>query len=209
MPIVPNMKCSVRYGQVQKIAFQRIGNSFGADNPITELSSWTAFLSAFDETKAVVTPYVEAPTPEGGDERTFGGGNETLDGIETIMGINPVKMSFALRHYPQNIVAALKVLTKIRDLGVYMFNGFGQVLAVEEDGVYSPVPIRALFVGDLLLNGLSSPSTNIMSFSFRANYSDKMVVVTPKFSPLTDLMNMESAIGDGSFDKSFNLDFDI
>lgn len=202
------MKCEVRYGQIQKIAFQRLGQTFGSE--ITDLSSWTDFLAATDASKMVLTPFVESPTSEGGDELTFGGGNNTLDGIETVMGINPVKMTFALRHYPQTIIAALKYLAKnFRDLGVYFFNGYGQVLALEEDGVYSPIPIRSLFVGDLLLHGLSQPDRNIMSFSFKANYSDSLVVVKPDFNPITDLLNVDTYIGDGSFSSAFGFSFDV
>lgn len=207
MPQIPNLKCKVDYGQVQKIAFQRIGNVFDSTNPIVEKSSWTAYTSASDNTKLVITPYVESPTSEGGDELTFGGGNQTRDGIETIMGINPVKMSFALRHYPQDIVTALKILTRIRDLGIYFFNGNGQILAIKEDDTYSPIPIRSLFIGDLVLHGLAQPDRNTMSFSFKANYSDKLVVVTPNFNPIIELENIN--LGDGSFNSAFNISYDI
>ena len=89
LPDVPNMTCEIRYGQIQKIAFQRIGQRFSL-NDIHNLSAWTAFADAVDISKLVVTPYVEAPTVDGGDELAFGGGNNTLDGIKTVMGINPV-----------------------------------------------------------------------------------------------------------------------
>lgn len=209
MPSVRNLQCKVNYGQIQKIAFQRIDNSFSPINPIVDMSSWTYFLSASDNTKIVITPYVEAPTSNGGDEMTFGGGNNTRDGIELVMGINPVKMTFALRHYPQEIVSALKILTKVQDLGVYFFNGSGQILALKDGYGYAPIPIRSLFVGDLLLHGLSQPDRNILSFSFKANYSDKLVVVSPEFNPLNDLENVGTYIEDGSFNNAFNNSFDI
>ncbi len=209
IPSLPNLNCKVNYGQIQKIAFQRLGNKFGKNNYITDKASWTEFLSAVDETKIAITPYVESPTSEGGDERTFGGGNDTLDGIELVMGIKPVKMSFALRKYPQEIIEALKVLTRIKDLGVYFFNGAGQVLALKDGYGYAPIPIRSLFVGDLLLNGLAEPDRNLMSFSFKANYSDKLAVVAVNFNPLDDLENIDVQIGDGSFSKAFGTSYDI
>lgn len=209
MPAILNLKCKVDYGQVQKIAFQRIGNFFSSEKPIQDKSSWTAFLSAEDRTKLVITPYVESPSSEGGDERTFGGGNQTLDGIELIMGINPVKMSFALRNYPQEIIYALKILTRIKDLGVYFFNGNGQILALRESDKYFPIPIRSLFVGDLVLHGLSQPDRNTMSFAFKANYSDTLTVVTPDFNPIDDLENIGAFLRDGSFGLAFNPSFDI
>ena len=204
------MTCGIRYGQVQKIAFTRIGNLFSdSSNPITDLASWTAFLAAEDSTKIVVTPYVEAPTMEGGDEKTFGGGNATLDGIIMVLGSQPIRMSFALRNYPQTIISALKVLTKIKDLGVFLFNDNGGIICLQEDGTYLPIPIRALFVGDLILSGRTQPDRNTMKFSFKSNYSDKLVVVKPNFSPVNDLVNIDVHIGDGSFSLAFNPSYDI
>lgn len=204
------MTCGIRYGQVQKIAFTRIGNLFSnSSNPITDLASWTAFLSAEDSTKIVVTPYVEAPTMEGGDEKTFGGGNTTLDGIIMVLGSQPIRMSFALRNYPQTIISALKVLTKIKDLGVFLFNDNGGIICLQEGDTYQPIPIRALFVGDLILSGRIQPDRNTMKFSFKSNYSDKLVVVKPDFSPINDLANIDVHIGDGSFSLAFNPSYDI
>ena len=203
------MTCGIRYGQVQKVAFTRVGNLFSNANPITDLASWTAFLSAEDSTKIVVTPYVEAPTMEGGDEKTFGGGNATLDGIIMVLGSQPIRMSFALRNYPQAIISALKVLTKIKDLGVFLFNDNGGIICLQEGGTYMPIPIRALFVGDLILSGRTQPDRNTMKFSFKSNYSDKLVVVKPNFSPVNDLANIDVHIGDGSFASAFNPSYDI
>lgn len=210
LPPIPNMTCGIRYGQVQKIAFTRIGNLFSdSSNPITDLASWTAFLAAEDSTKIVVTPYVEAPTMEGGDEKTFGGGNTTLDGIIMVLGSQPIRMSFALRNYPQTIISALKILTKIKDLGVFLFNDNGGIICLQEGSTYLPIPIRALFVGDLILSGRIQPDRNTMKFSFKSNYSDKLVVVKPNFSPVNDLANIDVHIGDGSFSLAFNPSYDI
>lgn len=203
------MTCGIRYGQVQKVAFTRVGNLFSNANPITDLASWTAFLAAEDSTKIVVTPYVEAPTMEGGDEKTFGGGNTTLDGIIMVLGSQPIRMSFALRNYPQTIISALKILMKIKDLGVFLFNDNGGIICLQEGGTYLPIPIRALFVGDLILSGRTQPDRNTMKFSFKSNYSDKLVVVKPDFSPINDLANIDVHIGDGSFASAFNPSYDI
>lgn len=203
------MTCGIRYGQVQKVAFTRVGNLFSNANPITDLASWTAFLAAEDSTKIVITPYVEAPTMEGGDEKTFGGGNATLDGIIMVLGSQPIRMSFALRNYPQTIISALKVLMRIKDLGVFLFNDNGGIICLQEGGTYLPIPIRALFVGDLILSGRTQPDRNTMKFSFKSNYSDKLVVVKPDFSPINDLANIDVHIGDGSFSLAFNPSYDI
>ena len=208
LPDMPNMGCSVKYGQIQKIAFQRIGNSFTHEGILTK-AAWFAFLSAVDSTKLVITPYVESPDSDGGDERTFGSGNEVRDGSEYIMGINPVKMTFALRRYQQIVIKALKVLCKIPDLGVYFITGDGGVIALADDEHYYPIPIRAMFVGDLLLHGLAQPDRNILSFRFKENYSDNLALVHPDFDIINELYNIDMTIGNGSFDQAFNTDFDV
>ena len=196
LPSVPNASCPQDFGQVQKIIFQRIFKTAGTKNSFTqsasikELSSWTALFSASDGTKCVITPYVEAPTSDGGDAITFGGGNDTVGGTTKVIGRNPVNMSFVMRQMTQDVIKALKGLQCEDELGVYLVNGDGQILAISSsDNTYTPIPIRSLFVSDLKLMGLDNPDENALSFSFLPNWSDDAKVVTPEFNPLTDLSN--------------------
>lgn len=198
LPSVPNASCPVDFGQIQKIVFQRIfsdganKNKFTTASSISLLASWTANFSATDGTKMVVTPYVEAPTADGGDAITYGGGNDTLGGVTKVIGRNPINMTFAIRQTSQDIIKALKGLMCESSLGVYLINGDGQVLAIKgaTAGDNFPIPIDNLFVGDLRLNGLDTPDENTLSFSFKPNWSDDAVVVTTDFNPLTDLANV-------------------
>ena len=196
LPQIPNASCPQDWGQTQKIIFQRIfktagtKNSFTQTTSIKQLSSWTALFSASDGTKCVITPYVEAPTSDGGDAITFGGGNDTVGGTTKVIGRNPVNMSFVMRQMTQDVIKALKGLQCEDELGVYLVNGDGQILAVStKDNEYTPIPIRSLFISDLKLMGLDNPDENSLSFSFLPNWSDDAKVVTPDFNPLTDLSN--------------------
>ena len=196
LPQVPNASCPQNWGQTQKIIFQRIFKTAGTKNSFTqsasikELASWTALFSASDGTKCVITPYVEAPTSDGGDAITFGGGNDTVGGTTKVIGRNPVNMSFVMRQMTQDVIKALKGLQCEDELGVYLVNGDGQILALSSsDNTYTPIPIRSLFISDLKLMGLDNPDENALSFSFLPNWSDDAVVVTPDFNPLTDLSN--------------------
>ena len=196
LPAVPNASCPQDWGQTQKIIFQRIfktagtKNSFTSSSDIKQLSSWTALFSASDGTKCVITPYVEAPTSDGGDAITFGGGNDTVGGTTKVIGRNPVNMSFVMRQMTQDVIKALKGLQCEDELGVYLVNGDGQILALSSaDNEYTPIPIRSLFISDLKLMGLDNPDENALSFSFLPNWSDDAKVVTPEFNPLTDLSN--------------------
>jgi hypothetical protein len=194
---VPNASCPQDFGQIQKIIFQRIFSSGTTKNSMTQanaklLATWTALFSATAGTKAVITPYVEAPTADGGDAITFGGGNDTVGGATKVIGRNPVNMTFALRQIEQGIAKALKKLM-CEIVGVYLVNGDGQIMGIGDSAstpnLY-PIPINSLFVGDLRLNGLDTPDENALSFSFQPNWSDDAVVITPTaFNPLTDLAN--------------------
>ena len=201
LPAVQNASCPQNWGQTQKIIFQRIfktagtKNSFSQSASIKQLSSWTALFSENESssnpgTKCVITPYVEAPTADGGDAITFGGGNDTVGGATKVIGRNPVNMSFVIRQMTQDVIKALKGLQCEDELGVYLVNGDGQILAISsKDNEYTPIPIRSLFVSDLKLMGLDNPDENALSFSFLPNWSDDAKVVTPEFNPLTDLSN--------------------
>ena len=196
LPAVPNASCPQDFGQVQKIIFQRIFKTAGTKNSFTQtasikqLSSWTTLFSASDGTKCVITPYVEAPTSDGGDAITFGGGNDTVGGTTKVIGRNPVNMSFVMRQMTQDVIKSLKGLQCEDELGVYLVNGDGQILALSSaENTYTPIPIRSLFISDLKLMGLDNPDENALSFSFLPNWSDDAKVVTPDFNPLTDLSN--------------------
>ena len=97
---------------------------------------------------------------------------------------------------------------QFRDLGVFFFTGDGRIIALKEDKLYKAIPIRSLFVGDLLFGGLTQPDRNQMSFYFKANYSDHLALIQPEFNPM-ELMNINDVIGDGSFSKAFNFSFDV
>ena len=163
LPAVPAITCSESFGQVQKVAFQRLlkddgsKNSFTSEKAITALASWTLLLSAEDSTKVVVSPYIQAPTAEAGAARTFGGGNETLGGVEEIIGREPTPFTGVIRKAPQAVIKALKKLQCESwgdNLGIFIFDENGAIGAIKDaskEGIYYPIPIRSLFIGDKTL----------------------------------------------------------
>lgn len=191
--------CPENFGQIQKVAFQRlvasgVKNAFTTTNKIDVLASWTTFKSANDSTKIVVSPYINAPTIEAGEARTFGGGNDTLGGIEEILGANPTSFSAVLRKMPAATIRDLKKLMCEADagnLGVYLFDENGMIGAIQDGTTpttYYPIPVRSLFVGDKSLGGFEAPDSNTISWSFLPNWSDYLAKVAPTdFNPLTDL----------------------
>lgn len=203
LPDIPEVICSESLGQIQKVAFQRLykddgtRNSFNGEGdspmPITALASWAPLLSANGSTKIVVSPYIEAPTAEAGAARTFGGGNETLGGIEKNIGREPTPFTGVIREVPQAVIKALKALqceSQASNLGVYLFDGNGAVGADQDETnekIYYPIPVRSLFIGDKTLGGLEAPDSNAISWSFLPNWSDNLAIIAPDFNPLTAL----------------------
>lgn len=198
---IPAVACGENFGQIQKVAFQRLRKADGTRNSFTTTASillkasWTSLLAAEDGSKVVVSPYIEAPTSEPGAARTFGGGNETLGGVEEILGAEPTAFSAVLRRMPQNVIKIMKELmceSNAGNLGVYLFNDNGQIEALQDQETattYYPIPIRSFFVSDKGHGGLENPDSNNISWQFAPNYSDDLKIVTPTdFNPLTDLV---------------------
>ena len=204
---IPAVSCVESFGQIQKVAFMRLKkadgtvNSFvdGSSTGIDKLAAWTAKMALTDGGKAVISPYIQAPTSEAGEARTFGGGNETLGGVELVIGRNPTSFSGVFRAVPQAIIKVIKELqceAQADNLGVILFDENGNIEAVKGSTLvdttptptYTPIPIRSLFVSDKTHGGLEAPDSNNISWTFLPNFSDDLAIVAPSdFNPLTDL----------------------
>ena len=198
---IPNVACPENFGQIQKVAFQRLRkadgtkNSFTSTAAITALASWTALLAAADGSKIVVSPYVNAPADSGGDARRTGGGNDDLGGISQVLGGNPVQFDASLRSVPQSVIKTMKELqceAAAGNLGVFLFDENGKIEAIKDattDGTYHPIPIRSLFIGSKIHGNFDAKDSNAISWMYPDNYSDDLAIVTPAdFNPLTDLI---------------------
>ena len=198
---VPNVTCPENFGQIQKVAFQRLTKADGTKNSFTSTASillkasWTALLSAADGSKVVVSPYINAPADSGGDARLSSGGNDDLGGIAEVLGGEPVQFTGSLRSMPQSVIKALKTLAceaNAGNLGVFLFDENGRIEAIEgeTDGTYYPIPVRGFFVGSKIHGNFDAKDSNVIQWSYPDNYSDDLVIVTPTdFNPLTDLVN--------------------
>lgn len=192
-------ECKESFGQIQKVLFQRINKTSGQKNTLTLTSgkltkaSLTTMLSAADGTKLVVSPYLYNPTTEPGAARTFGGGNQTLGGVEIIIGREPTSFTGVFYQENQKTIAQLKTYM-CEDIGVYLIDENGNIggIAEGEDSI-SPVPIGKLFIGDKKLGGFEEPDSNSVEWSFYPNWSDNLVIIKSEdmdFNALTDLVNV-------------------
>lgn len=196
LPSIPKVTCAENFGQIQKVAFQRLYKSTGEKNSMTAeaiktKATWTPLLTAEDDTKIVISPYIYAPTNEAGAARTYGGGNETLGGVEMIIGRDPSTFTGSFLQTPQAVIKAVKELqceSYGDNLGVYLFAEGGAIEAiVDEENAY-PIPIRSLFIGDKSHGGFENPDSNSIQWSFLPNYSDDLAIIIPTdFNPLSDL----------------------
>lgn len=210
-------RCAEDFGQIQKLIFQRLYNgtalnlmtsvktgASGDADCILVLSAMQTRLTATDSTKIVVTPYVEGPTVEPGDARTSGGGNDSLNGIETLVGTNPTTFTAQIRSQKQSVIKQMKVLmgeAKAHNLGVFLVNENGQIAGIDASAEYgaqamsdtiAPIPVENLFISDKAFGGFEAPDYNSISWSFKPNYSDNLLVVKPDYNPLTALDQFES-----------------
>lgn len=197
---IPAVTCPENFGQIQKVAFQRLKKADGTKNAFTNsasillLASWSALTSAADSTKIVVSPYINAPADSGGDARLTSGGNDDLGGIPSVLGGNPVQFDGQLRSVPQSVIKVMKALqceANAGNLGVFLFDENGKIEALQDPDTattYYPIPIRALFIGSKIHGNFDSKDQNAISWQYPDNYSDDLAIVTPTdFNPLTDL----------------------
>lgn len=198
---IPKVTCPVNFGQIQKVAFQRLTkadgtkNSFTTTNAIGLLASWSALLAATDGSKVVVSPYINAPADSGGDARLTSGGNDDLGGVAEVLGGNPVVFDGQLRSVPQAVIKAMKGLqceANVGNLGIYLFDENGNIEAIQDGTTpttYYPIPIRGLFIGSKIHGNYDAKDMNAIHWEYPDNYSDDLVIVTPSdFNPLTDLV---------------------
>ena len=206
LPDIPCVECPERFGQIQKVAFQRLRADDGSRNKfnstagwsvIDNIANWQTLMTAADSSKVVISPYIYSPTQESGAPRTFGGGNDSLGGVEEIIGREPSTFTGSLRNIPQAIAKLLKSLQCEGgdNLGVYLIDENGNVEGLTDGdsstGYIYPIPIRAFFVGDKVHGGIDNPDTNAIQWSFLPNYSDDLhIFVLETFNPLTDLCNV-------------------
>ena len=198
---IPAVTCPENFGQIQKVAFQRLRKADGTRNSFTSTAaiglkaSWTAQLAATDGGKIVITPYINAPADSGGDARMTSGGNDDLGGVPQVLGGNPVQFDGSLRSVPQSIIKAMKELqceANAGNLGVFLFDENGKIEALQDQATattYYPIPIRALFIGSKIHGNFDAKDSNAISWQYPDNYSDDLAIVTPTdFNPLTDLV---------------------
>ena len=196
-------ECKESFGQIQKVLIMRLYSAAGTKNSITAENlkakvKMTPLFTAADGTKLVISPYIQNPTTEPGEARTFGGGNQTLGGVEIVIGREPTTFTGVIYQEAQSTIKTLKSYS-CEKIGVMLIDENGNIGAVDPDGTgakYEPIPVDKFFVGDKNLGGYEEPDSNTISWSFYPNRSDDLVLIKADgfdYNPLTDLVNGKSA----------------
>lgn len=194
--------CKESLGQIQKVIIQRRFSSAGVLNKIaaTDIKSKTAMAAlaaAADGTKIIISPYIQNPTTTPGEARTFGGGNQTLGGIEIVIGREATSFEGIIYQEKQSTIKTMKEYS-CEDIGVYLIDENGNIGAIKDGAKeeYHPIPLRSFFVGDKNLGGYEEPDSNTIKWSFLPNWSDDLEIIKQTdmdYNPLTDLVNVASA----------------
>ena len=194
--------CKESLGQIQKVIIQRRYGSAGVLNKIaaTDIKSKTAMVAlatAADSTKIIISPYIQNPTTTPGEARTFGGGNQTLGGVEIVIGREATAFEGIIYQEKQSTIKTMKEYS-CEDIGVYLIDENGNIGAIKDNtkDEYRPIPLRSFFVGDKNLGGYEEPDSNTIKWSFLPNWSDDLEIIKQTemdYKPLTDLVNVASA----------------
>lgn len=185
-------------GQIVKLLIQKqfsagvTKNSFvvsTADPAV--LASWTAKITATDNTKITKTPKIHDFQNEAGEARTFGGGTVTAGGTSIVLGENPSTFNAKLFSESQDVIEALKKYMKIKNLGVWTVDEFGTIGGLADNvttpTIYYPIPIEAFFVGSKKFGNYDEADANMISWEVGNNILDKFSIIQPNFNPLLDL----------------------
>lgn len=83
LSVIDPTVCALNFNQIVKVAFQRSGTTF---IDITDETEWDTFLAAVDETKIIITPFVENNTIPAGELITEGFAIIALSKLDELLG---------------------------------------------------------------------------------------------------------------------------
>lgn len=193
--------CLEQFGQVAKIAGQRVRQADGtrnkfvvATNDIKLLASWTPLLTSATDTKIQVTPKVHGVNGEAGEIIEDGGGDDTVGGVPITVGIDRSEFNGVFIQQPASVIRDLKGWQSEVAFGHYLINKDGYIGCLADDTEtpteYYPIPASSWVIRDKQFGGFTSYDRHDVRWYYEPNWSDNFVVVKPTdFNGLTDLLN--------------------
>jgi len=188
LPNIQATRCGVDHGEIQAMAFVKLSDmptvgsggtatDFRLKTNLKDKSVWQDLLSA-DTPKVTISPEIFGVSTNSGDETTWTGN----DGVEMHVETNPSEITGEFRFgnaEQMKAIRDMRCLAQNRDLGVYLFDGNGNVIgqdctvATGGDGI-SPIPVRSIFVGDISFQGRQEPDFYSLSMKLDGEYSHSL-----------------------------------
>jgi hypothetical protein len=175
--IVTSAPCYENFGQIQKLVFWRRGKKIVSIGTAEIEATWTARLASATADKAVVSPFIAGATVVPGEARSYGGGNDTKDGIPILLGGEASAFEARILRYDQETISLLKQL-QCEELDVIFINENGQFGWSDKDGndTFYGFPLEGFFVSDLALPGYAEPIHNMIRFMLPSGWSDSFKI---------------------------------
>lgn len=191
IPDISQVTAIQRIGQIQKLGIQRTKTgttlneiTIATTNP-NALATWTGLKGASDDTKVQFTPTINNPEGEPGEALKFGGGNATAGGVEKVVGRDKSDFTAEFHDLEAKIVEELKKYECEVDLSIFLISECGDIWGLIDSHASAtkfrgiPVQRQSFFVSDTKPGGKEAVDMNFVSWSFPANWSNKLYKVTP------------------------------
>lgn len=198
IPSIPVADCFEFMGQIQLFGVQRtlngnVENSFtiATDDPAL-LATWTAAKALTTDEKVQFSPQIAEPVFEAGEMISYGTGNAVPGGIPINLGRNPSPFVGAFLNIAQSVITEIKKYECEPNLSVYLIDENKRIWGLVDDQttptIFKGIPIESFFVSDKVVGGREVADKNMINWSFKANWSDKLYAITPTdFNPITQL----------------------
>ncbi|MBL7738708.1 MAG: hypothetical protein JNK14_05775 [Chitinophagaceae bacterium] len=188
---IPIGACPVRWDQVQKLILRRIDGRTDLTKANIILSATiTPLLTATDDTKIVVSPFMSnVVIPQGEILKEGGNDNTTLNGIPQLRGLGFVNVTAQIRNANSDTVDVMRALTPESalqpgqtNLEVILVNKDGKLIVREQAGSGSRVegfPIYNFTVSDVGSAGFAQDNINNIGWDFAPGWSEGHRLLTP------------------------------
>lgn len=193
---VPETSCPVIFGQISKIAIQRIQAvpSFTLLTAILK-ATWTPHLAAVDDEKIVLTPMISNLVLPASELLSEGGNdNTTVNGIRNVRGLGSLTVTGQILNISEATKAALQALFAesksptpgATNLWGYFLTTDGKVIGKKEGANLAGIPLYNLALTDPGSEGFNKDNVFNFSFDLEGGWSDGFEVLkTTDIKPLT------------------------
>ncbi|GGG97403.1 hypothetical protein [Pedobacter zeae] len=186
---IVRQSCNFKIGQGAKLVFGIIGST-APFTPTTILTktAWDALVTATDETKIVVTNYINNLVIPGTDAVEEGGETnlnrmpELIDGGNAAATFNPRGIEPAIRAAMQKLTPYSAIQPGVTDLGFFIINSDGDIVC---DATNVWIPVYNFFLGDSdVVAEKGKSNSSIGKFMLAFGWSNNLKKYTPSFNIL-------------------------